>query len=126
MVVKTSDKKEIEEKYPEEIIKCIDKFFPKGNKKRGEALVLQAVAFIEGENQALLSQKQEFEKMIDEIENPYPIDIFPKLTQTDLDKVNALLEQVLKFPLDRLSAEMMRKARNNLKEELKQKLNKNI
>lgn len=35
-------------KYPKEIIKTIDELFPKGDKRRGDALVLQAVAFIEG------------------------------------------------------------------------------
>lgn len=70
----------------------------------------------------LLQQNKDFEELIENIKNPYPTDIFPKLTQLELDKVNALLEQVLKFPLDRLSAELMRRARNNFKEELKQKL----
>ena len=38
----------METKYPEKIIECIDKYFPNGDKRRGEALVLQAVAFLEG------------------------------------------------------------------------------
>ena len=38
----------MKDKYPEKIIEAIDKLFPKGNKRRGDALVLQAVAYLEG------------------------------------------------------------------------------
>jgi len=48
--------------YPKKIIECIDKYFPKGNRKRGEALVLQAVAYIEGKEQ----REKEILEMIDE------------------------------------------------------------
>ena len=67
-------------------------------------------------------QNKEFIELIKNIKNPYLEDIFPKLTQLELDKINALLESVLKFPLDRLSADLMRRARNNLQEELKSSL----
>lgn len=34
--------------FPEAITRCIDELFPKGDKRRGDALVLQAVAFLVG------------------------------------------------------------------------------
>jgi len=37
-----------ENKYPEKAVEVIDKYFPKGDKRRGEALVLLAVAYNEG------------------------------------------------------------------------------
>jgi hypothetical protein len=37
-----------EKQYPKAILNCIDDLFPKGDKRRGDALLLQAVAFIEG------------------------------------------------------------------------------
>lgn len=50
------------DEYPEKIIECIDKHFPKGDKRRGDALVLQAIAFIEGKELKL----KEIVKMIEE------------------------------------------------------------
>jgi len=35
--------------YPNEAIKLLDKYFPKGHKQRGDVLVILAVAFLEGE-----------------------------------------------------------------------------
>jgi len=37
-----------EETYPEKIIEVVEKLFPKGDKARGRALLLQAVAYLEG------------------------------------------------------------------------------
>lgn len=82
---------------------------------------LEGSDYEDGYNQAI----KDILKILDDLENPYPEDIFPKLTKLELDKINALLESVLKFPLDRLSAELMRRARNNLIEELKKKLEQN-
>lgn len=50
------------EEYPEKIIECINKHFPEGDKRRGDALVLQAVAFLEGKELRL----KEISKAIDE------------------------------------------------------------
>lgn len=50
------------EEYPEKIIECIDEHFPKGDKRRGDALVLQAIAFIEGRELKL----KEVKKVIDD------------------------------------------------------------
>ena len=48
-------KKEEETKFPKEIVKYIDKLFPKGDKRRGEAMVLSAISYIcgkeKGENE---------------------------------------------------------------------------
>jgi len=35
--------------YPNEAIKLVDKYFPKGHKQRGDALVILAIAFYEGQ-----------------------------------------------------------------------------
>lgn len=35
-------------KYPEEAIELLDEYFPKGNKQRGQAMAILAVAFVEG------------------------------------------------------------------------------
>lgn len=42
--------KSFQSDYPEKIIEVMNQFFPKGDKRRGDALVLQALAFIEGKN----------------------------------------------------------------------------
>jgi hypothetical protein len=66
---------------------------------------------------------EEVEKMINEIKNPYPTDIFPEITERawkDIQKV--LNDKFLGFPFDRISANLMRRARINLTEELKQEL----
>lgn len=34
--------------YPEEAFEILDEYFPKGDKKRGKAMVLLAIAFLEG------------------------------------------------------------------------------
>jgi hypothetical protein len=61
-------------------------------------------------------------KIIDELKNPYPLDIFPKVDENKMERIHDLLIQDMKMPLDRLSAELMRRARNIMKEELKSKL----
>jgi hypothetical protein len=68
-------------------------------------------------NKVLQSQKQ---KMIEEIENlpnPYPLDIFPKLELSEFQTqtINDFLASNLRFHFDRLSAELMRRARENCK-----------
>jgi hypothetical protein len=60
-------------------------------------------------------------KIIDNLENPYPEDIFPELTRIDLEYVNHVFNKSY-LKLDRVSASLMRKARKNLIEEIKQKL----
>ena len=69
--------------------------------------------------------KDDVLKLINELPNPYPEDIFPKLELSEFQTqtINDFLLSNLRFPLDRLSAELMRRARENLKEELKSKIN---
>ena len=38
----------MKKKYPEKAIEYIDAHFPKGDKRRGEVLVVNAIAFMEG------------------------------------------------------------------------------
>jgi len=38
------------EKYQQQAIELLDKYFPKGSKKRGEAIAILAVAFYDGRN----------------------------------------------------------------------------
>ena len=67
----------MEREYSEKIIECIDKYFPKGDKRRVEALVLQAVAYLEG--------KEHWIKTVLEI-----IDKEMKATDILLEKVGML------------------------------------
>ena len=66
---------------------------------------------------------EDVNKMIDEIKNPYPTDIFPEITEKTFKDIQKVLnEKFLGFPFDRISANLMRRARNILKDELKQSL----
>jgi len=60
---KMNNYKQVQE-YPQEIIDCIDEQFPKGDKNRGKALVLQAVAYTFGRQ----NLKKEFLKEIEKFE----------------------------------------------------------
>ncbi len=64
--------------------------------------------------------KQKIIEVIKKLKNPYPLDIFPKLelTSHQSQAINNYLKAYFDFPLDRLSAEMMRRARENVKQEL--------
>ncbi len=73
-------------------------------------------------NRRVLEQTQEIIKLIDEIKNPYPEDLFPEIHEELFEEINQELINKFEFPLDRLSANLMRKARENLKEELKKNI----
>lgn len=62
--------------------------------------------------------KKEILEIIENLPNPYPTDIFPEINQKIFEEINKELQKKFKFPLDRLSAELMRRARNNLKEDI--------
>lgn len=47
----------MKQKYPEEANKLLDEHFPKGDKRRGEALVILAMAFLEGQMDKSLRNK---------------------------------------------------------------------
>lgn len=54
-----------EQQYPKEIIETIEKLFPKGkDKRRGDALVLQAVAFNEGRRFGEIKTKREIHEIL--------------------------------------------------------------
>jgi hypothetical protein len=52
------------------------------------------------------------EGILAEMSGKYPEDIFPPISPRDLRKINLLLKRELGFPLDRLSAHIMRKKEN--------------
>ena len=54
---------------------------------------------------------------IENLPNPYPLDIFPELTKTDLEYLNYIFNKS-HLTLDRVSASLMRRARENVKEEI--------
>jgi len=49
-------------------------------------------------------------------ENPYPEDIFPKITDKEWKKINELLKKELGFPLDRVAGNINRKMWNNMRD----------
>lgn len=64
-------------------------------------------------------------KLIDNLENPYPEDIFPRLlmlTDKQSNKLNKFLLKEVGITLDRFSAELMRRSRENTKEDLSKQL----
>ena len=55
--------------------------------------------------------------MIRELEeNPYPEDVFPKITKEELQNINTVLKKELGIPLDRLSGNISRVMFDNIKE----------
>jgi hypothetical protein len=64
--------------------------------------------------------RKEAIKIIEEMKNPYPEDIFPKLDIREFQtiRINDFLIRCFSFTFDRLSAELMRRARENVKKEL--------
>jgi hypothetical protein len=80
LITKTSDSENI----PEKLIDCIDNYFPKGDKRRGQALALQAVSYLTGKEQG----KKESDKEIKNLEEKrkYWENMYKKL-YTTLDKV---------------------------------------
>jgi len=67
--------------------------------------------------EALQSQKQKIIEEIENLPNPYPLDIFPRIELKDFQtqQINDFLNINFKFGFDRLSAELMRRARENCK-----------
>ncbi len=52
-------------KFPEKIIEAMEKYFPKGNKQRGKALVLQAISYIEGKQEGILAERKRILELIE-------------------------------------------------------------
>ena len=83
--------------------------------KTGEMKMLKDI-FEQGKEQT----KQKIIEVINNLKNPYPLDIFPKLelTQRQSEDINDFLWRYYRITFDRLSAEIMRRARENVKQEL--------
>ena len=80
-------------KCSEEIYETIEKYFPKGDKRRGEALVINAVSLIEGFNQGRKQTLEDVKKMIkllkpDSETNMIDLDNLNKLFQSNLFQSN--------------------------------------
>jgi len=50
--------------YPKEIIRVVNNLFPKGDKRREDALVLQTVAYLEGKERGKMEVLKKLEKEI--------------------------------------------------------------
>ena len=63
-----------------------------------------------------------FKDAVENLKNPYPLDIFPKIELNDYQTIELnnffLHNAYFGFAFDRLSAELMRRARENVKLEL--------
>lgn len=64
------------------------------------------------------AERRRIKDGIEKIENPYPEDIFPELDKESLYSISELLNKTLSITLDRLSAHIMRRARNELIKEV--------
>lgn len=74
------------------------------------------------ECQTTLKERNKIIKMVEDKENPYPIDVFGELSPINLVSIHDMLEKKFGFPLDRLSAHIGRFVFNNTKEEILTKL----
>ena len=64
----------------------------------------------------------QIQKMIEEkiaSYDKYPSDVFPFMDKLQLRKIDVFMKETFGFPLDRLSAHLMRLAQENMKKELK-------
>jgi hypothetical protein len=77
-------------------------------------------AKLEGFDKGVKATQKWFIEKIDNLKNPYPEDVFPKieLSEFQAHTINDFLCSHLRITLDGFSAELMRRARNNLLEEL--------
>lgn len=66
-----------------------------------------------------LEQTQSVLLLIETLKDPYPLDVFPGLENEDVAKVVDLIKDNLDISPDRFSAHLMRKARKNVIEDLK-------
>lgn len=71
-------------------------------------------------SKALKFQREDFEKKIDELKNPYPKDVFTEPTKEQWRKIQDLFEEN-NFVMDRYFGSFGRKVWNNFKEDLKAK-----
>ena len=78
------------------------------------------IDLLKTELQTLQECKKMFEDVVEKLKNPYPEDIFPKLNLSEFQThiINDFLLSNLRFSFNKLSAEIMRRARENVKQEL--------
>lgn len=67
------------------------------------------------------SRNKEILEIIDKCDK-YPSDVFPYMDKLQLRKIDIFMKETFGFPLDRLSAHLMRLAQENIKEILIQQL----
>ena len=60
--------------------------------------------------------------LINKLKDPYPLDVFRGLESEDIVKMYDLIKKETNISPDRLSAHLMRIARENVKEELKKEI----
>lgn len=78
--------------------------------------------YVKGYKDGAKDKQKDVLKLIDEVKNPYPEDIFLPVSKGEYTAIHNLLLKHFNIPLDRVSADLMRRARNTLKEELKSQL----
>ncbi len=78
-----------------------------------------------GKQAGIQDERERIIEIINNIENPYPLDIFPKVELSEFQShtINDFLCSNLRITLDGFSAELMRRARENLIKEILEKLN---
>lgn len=90
----------------------------KSNRNRQAVNLAIDKSFLAGQ----LASQERCLNMIEELPNPYPTDIFPEISHLDYIKIHQMLLSKFNISLDRVSADLMRRARKTMKEELTQKI----
>jgi len=67
---------------------------------------------------AIQEAKKEFKDAVENLENPYPFNIFLPVSKEEYTAIHNLLLKHFNISLDRISADLMRIARENVKQEL--------
>jgi hypothetical protein len=80
------------------------------------------LTLLEDENAKLKAELENVAEKLDK--DAYPLDIFPNISSDEISKINALLKKEMGFPIDRLSAYIMRfavKNNQNLAKQIREK-----
>jgi hypothetical protein len=86
-----------ENKYPEKAIEVIDKYFPKGDKRRGEALVLLAVAYNEGKDDGSKNDESKGEIGASNFVMGEDVDRFVMLKESE---IQTIIDELGRIPHD--------------------------
>jgi ACT domain-containing protein len=87
-----------------------------------EELKRKKINVLEIENAKLKNELENVAETLDK--DAYPLDIFPNISSDEISKINALLKKEMGFPIDRLSAYIMRfavKNNQNLAKQIREK-----